>query len=580
MYRRLAFIAFSLPLLVLPRTALAQQFSAEPSRREKPTAAIEKKAFDLLETISEQAANLHAPANRIRAECIIADLLWIRDEKRARALFNTAADDLFKVVADMDFSDQNAYQQFMWVSQQRSDLVTRIAAHDPDAALSLLRATRPAFATDSRVKWYSETETNLELRLTGMIAKQNPTRALELARTALSRGVSSSVIGLLKEFQQRDPRSAQKLYKEMVEQIKREDLERDYDLAESAWNLLWFQPPQANEDTYKELISALISSTLSITPADQSSINLAQNIYNQLQPLMPQIEKYAPGRAAALRQWSQNAERTFDPSTRMYQELNRLTQDGTVEDILALAPRYSAELQMQIYSQAAWKALANGDATRARQIIGDFISDPMQRRQMLDQIEVQSLEQAISQAQITNARQMLSRTTQVERRVFGLVRLAMLLAGKGDKKGALELLNEARTAADAAPSGSGQMGAQLHLAQTYSALDPDQSFAILQLLVVRINELIAAAAVLDGFDANYFEEGEWITRGPSALANLVNNLNRTLTVLARVDFDRARSAAGQIERAELRLIANLEIAQAALSGSMMGPPTGVINRED
>jgi hypothetical protein len=574
MFRRLALVVLSLLLLVLSRPTLAQEFVGAPPRDEKPTPAIEKKALDLLETISEQVTSLHAPSNRIRAECLIADLLWIHDEKRARALFKTASDDLINVVANIDLSDADVYQQLMWISQQRSDLVTRLAAHDPDAALSFLRASRLGAATDPRAKWYADTETNLELRLAGVIAKQNPARGLELARATLPRGVSYGLIGLLNELQRKDPRSAQGLYKEMVDQIKSEDLEGNYELAEPAWNLLWFQPPQANEDTYKDLIGMLINSTLTITPTDQISINVAQNVYTQLQSLMPQIEKYAPARTAAVRQWSQNAERSFDPSLKMYQELNRAAQDGTVEDILALAPRYSGELQVQIYSQAASKALASGDATRARQIITDLISDPVQRKQMLAQIDNQSLEMAISQDKITDVRQVLSRMKQVDRRVQILVRLATVLASKGDKKGALELLNEARAAADSAPPDPGQMGAQLTLAQSYASLDPDQSFAIVQPLIIRINALIAAATVLDGFDAHYLKDGEWITSGSNMLGNLVSNLNRTLTRLARVDFDRARSAADQIERPELRLIANLEIASAALGGRIINLPMG------
>jgi hypothetical protein len=574
MFRRLALFALSLLLLVLPSTALAQELSAGPPRDEKPTPAVEKKAFDLLETISEQVTNLHAPTNRIRAECTIADLLWTKDEKRSRALFKAASDDLISVVTNIDFGEPDAYQQLMLVSQQRSDMVTRLAAHDLDAALSLLRATRLGAASDTRAKWYSDMETNLELQLAGMVAKQNPARSLELARASLPRGVSYGLIGLLNQLEQKDPKSAQTLYKEMVEQIKSEDMERDYNLAEAAWNLLWFQPPKANEDTYRDLIGTLISATLTITPTDQSSINVAQNVYSQLQSLMPQIEKYAPSRISALRQWSQNAERTFDPSLRMFQELNKLTQEGTVDDILALAPRYSAELQMQIYSQAAWKAVATGDINRARQIITDLISDPVQRRQMLAQIDNQSLEKAISEEKIADVRELLSHTKQVEQRVQVLVRLSVALSRKGDKKGALELLNEARTVLDSAAPGAGQMGTQLQLAGNYFSLDPDQSFALVQPLIVRFNELIAAATVLDGFETKYLKDGEWITPGSNVLGNLVGNLIRTLAMLSSRDFDRARAAADQIERPELRLMADLEIARAAIGVKSNSLPMG------
>ena len=45
---------------------------------------IEKKALDLLDSLTDQVLNLHAPANRMRAEIAVGDLLWSRDEKRAR----------------------------------------------------------------------------------------------------------------------------------------------------------------------------------------------------------------------------------------------------------------------------------------------------------------------------------------------------------------------------------------------------------------------------------------------------------------------------------------------------------------
>jgi hypothetical protein len=574
MFRRLVIIALSLLLLAFPLPVLAQRFSAEPQRDEKLTPAIEKKALALLETISEQVLSLHSPANRVRAEGMIADLLWTRDEKRARVLFKTAGDDLIRTTANLDFSEPDVYQQFTWLGQQRTELFTRLAAHDPEAALAFLRATRLDLAGDPRGRWYAEMETNLEMQLAGTIAKHSPARALELARASLTHGVSYGLINLLNQLQQSDPASAQTLYKELVDQIKREDLAQDYNHAEVAWNLLQFQPPQANEEVYKDLIGTLIAATLTITPTDQTSINTAQNAYNQLQSVMPQIEKYAPARITALREWSQNAERTFDPSTRMYQEISRIAQEGSVEDILALAPRYSAELQSQVYSQAAWKALANGDVNRARQIITDSISDPVQRHQMLAAIDNQLLEGAISQERLAEVRQMLSRMKPVDRRVSVLIRLANTLAAKGDKKAALELLAEAKAAADEAPQGIAQMGSQLQLVHSYSVLDPDQSFAIMQKLVARTNELSAAAATLDGFDTHYLKDDEWISPGNTVLGSLITNLTQTFITLSQVDFDRARSLADQIERPELRLAAALLIVRAALGGKTSNLPIG------
>jgi hypothetical protein len=573
MSRWLALVALSLLLLVVPsNSASAQNVALEDPGTGKPEPAVEKKAFDLLQTISEQLTSLHSPSNRVRAECVIADLLWTRDEKRSRALFKTASEDVANAVANIDLSDPEVYQQLQWLNQLRQEVVNRIAQHDPDAAMSFLRATRLQAATDPRAKWYTDTETNMELQLAGLIAKQNPQRTLEIARATLPRGVSYGVINLLNDLQRKDPKLAQSLYKDMVDQLKSEDLGHNQELANAAWSMVWFQPPQVNEDIYRDLIGTLVNSALSITPTDQNSINLAQNIYGQLQSVMPLVEKYVPARATALQEWAQNAERTFDPSTRMYQEISRVSQNGTVEDILALAPRYTGELQNQLYSQAAWKAFSSGDVNRARQIITDFVSDPIQRRQMLASFDSQTLENAVNESRVADARQMLGRLKTVEQRIQILTRLANTLVAKGDKNGAMELLNEGKTAVDAAPPGSSQMWAQLQLARSYSSLDPDQSFAIVQPLIAKANELIAAATMLDGFDARYLNDGEWIVPGNNSLGNVVSNLDQTLALLGRIDFDRTRSMADQIQRPELRLTAQLEIARGALVGKTANFP--------
>src|SRR5215471_7690297 len=83
------------PIVNAPPTPAATE---QPPKLDPET---EKKALDLVETLAEQVVNLHATANRIRAETQVADLLWSRDEKRARALFNAAVSQLASQIADL-----------------------------------------------------------------------------------------------------------------------------------------------------------------------------------------------------------------------------------------------------------------------------------------------------------------------------------------------------------------------------------------------------------------------------------------------------------------------------------------------
>src|SRR5438128_9942450 len=99
----------------------------------------------------------------------------------------------------------------------------------------------------------------------------------------------------------------------------------------------------------------------------------------------------------------------------------------------------------QIYQQAAWKALNQGDETRARQIINDNITNPAARRQLLEQVDRQVAAKEASEGKLEQARLALARLRTNEERATMLTQLAHTLASKGDQKTALQVLDEARS---------------------------------------------------------------------------------------------------------------------------------------
>jgi archaeosine-15-forming tRNA-guanine transglycosylase len=110
------------------------------------------------------------------------------------------------------------------------------------------------------------------------------------------------------------------------------------------------------------------------------------------------------------------------------------------------------------------------------------------------------------------------------------------------------------------------MSPQIQLASSYSLLDPEQRFALMEAITKQLNELVAAASVMDGFDHRYLKNGEWMANGHSTLGNMVGTLRRSLGHFARVDFDRAQVLSEQLERPEIRLMAQVDIAQIVLNG--------------
>jgi len=545
----------------------SRQLPAPSASPEKVDPATEKKALDLVESLSEQVDNLHSPSNRMRAQCVVADLLWTRDEKRARSLFSAALTQLANRISEIDYGDPEVYQELGRVTQSRQELIMRIAAHDSEMAVSALRQTRLPADSVGQLRGYDfQNEANLEMNVAGLIVNKDPAAALKLARSSLARGVSWNVINFLPQLYQKDQKAGQDLFQDLVTRIKSEKMSRNTDLANNAWNLLnTFQPPQADEDTYRDLLSSVVGYLLSANRQTQTGMSMAQNFYNQLDRIAPLVEKYLPSRTAELREWSQAVDRTLDPQVRTYQELNKLSQNGSVDEMLAVASKYPPEFRNLLYQNAAWKAVSSGDSARAKEI-AEMIADPVQRRQTIDQLENQTARAAEGNNKIIEARRLVDKTKNLNQKVEIILQTAGAVAAEGDKKAALEMLTEAKNILASWPQSAAQLQGRVRLAQAYLKLDPEQAFAVLQPLIMKINELVAAAAVLDGIDFHYLKDGEWVMPGVNNLGNVINSVDMTLSSLGQTDFDRARTLADQIERPEMRVLVEIDLAQSALGG--------------
>ena len=569
MSRRLTYLAIVAFPFFIPLT--------QPTSAQTP-APKEQKATELLESIAERVSGLRSPSNRISASATVGDLLWSRDEKRARAIFEALTNLFSELVSSMDFSNPEDYNTVSRLQQQRQQIVERIARHDPELSLSFLRATRPLFArSQSRNRNLSDNDQNLELHLASLIAQRDPRVALRLAREHLRRGVSHNQVSVLTQIQQKDAEAARHFYRDLVERIGAEDMSQNLEAFNVGWNLLnSFQPPQAHAETYRRLLETVSGRVLAISPGDATRIQLAQNVYSQIKWALPNIEKIAPERSAALREWSRAVDRTFDPQTRMYNELNELSQTGSVDDILSMASRYPVEAQQHVYQQAVWKAMNGGEHERARQIAKEMVSDPIQRQQMLDQIEHQLVWRASNEGNVAEARLAWGKIKSTEQRVQLMAQFAGNLAGRGEKQAAITILNEARSLLEAVPQSSQKFNAQLQFVRTYSTLDPDQANAMLQPMISQLNQLIAAAIVLDGIDHRTVQEGEWLAESYYSVNGLVNGMYQSLAQLAVSDFSSAKALADQFERPELRLMAQLAIAQVVLGTQANTGPQPII----
>src|SRR5919201_1237575 len=198
-------------------------------------------------------------------------------------------------------------------------------------------------------------------------------------------------------------------------------------------------------------------------------------------------------------------------------------------------------MQFELYQQAAWKAFNGGDRARLEEILNDHLP-PAQRASMLAEFERQQLWRAAGEGKLAEALELITRLRSDEERAQALTQLATTAAGKGERQTALRLLDEAHRLLARPAENAGEFHAQLNLARAYAGLEPGRSFELIEPMAEQLNALVAASAVLDGFERRGgFREGELLWQGGGLPLNLLQQFLEQLGVLARADFERAQA---------------------------------------
>ncbi|HEV2705914.1 MAG TPA: hypothetical protein VGV59_08310 [Pyrinomonadaceae bacterium] len=575
------------PVAPMPR---AQTPNTDEARKEKERAEarreLEKKALVLLEEVVGDAQNLKVAENRAHVLAGAADLLWTRDEKRARALFRDAAQAVNEASARTPKGDEQRYRSYWSSVSLRQSFLRGVARRDPQLAVELLQMTRPQTPAptegNSKIYQQPDLELKLEQSLAMQVASSDPKRALQMAEESLSKGVSHEVLGTIHQLHAKDAEAAAKLARTLITRLRTENLSSNPEAIQVAFNLLRSSTrPQLMVVSHARMAQTATSGAAKPFELDTqatrdlidllvaSALTHGGNFLMMLQSLMPEVEKHTPERAPLVRRRLEEFKRTLDPQTRRWEEYGRALEAGTPEAVLEAAAKAPAEMRQAFYSRAAWLLAESGDTERARQIVNEYLKDSSERGALLARLDQLAIMNSIKQGKIDAARKLVAQINSPEERATTLARLAVaVVAAKGERKAVLELLEEAQQAAGGRVKTAAQINTQLQLARAYALVEPPRAFEIVETVVERANEMIAAADILDGFmgRGEVFREGELVmSYGMASLETIYLYYGRELSALARADFERALAAASKFQRPEVRTVAKLLIAQGLLS---------------
>lgn len=602
--------AFSLVLWLLFQTTVAPVNQPADAKPDELAPELKVKAVELLNAVARESQQFGLPENRVRAQIVVADLMWNEDEKAARAMFQNALvelQNLFAGIANPVVSEEmkaaeqaEAYTKRYALSELRREYVLTLAPHDPQTALDALQSLKSNDAEAS--EGYDPLSNQaLELQLAAAIAKKDPDKAYNLAKNQLKDGISYQLVESLKDLYKKDSELAAKLSRDILGKAKSVKIRTpsaanaaamsntammtNVNVSNSAvasrpevteidfWQVSSFLSAvsdlnrQAARDKDKKLVPALTDNEMKELVELIGNAFLAEKTPAPyaLSSAMKDIARYAPALAQRIRT-RLGAEAVKQLESQAESNSYYTDKEGkTADELLAEAEKSTADMRDSRLADAVWKALEEQDAEKAQMIAGK-IKDRKSYGYVFEQVETALPLAKARQGDLQEVRKMLATLSSDTERINTISELATTLAAKNDRETAKKILAEAVQLLPGRVKNQEQLTASLQVVHAYSLADSEQAFALLENNIAQMNEIINAGVTLDEFyEYGSVERDELLYSAMNRHGLMhVQRASELMKNLAKADFVRAVNLAEKFGRPEIRLFVRLKLAQSLL----------------
>jgi hypothetical protein len=547
-------------------------------QKEKEAAELrERGALAIVEQALSNAKNLKLPQNRIAVETESLQLFWGRDKSRANGLLNRLAAEFAQASGERPETSASS-NRLNALRQQRQQLVQFLGSVEPEMALRFLVATRPYVRMEPPEQEEAE-ERQIQLNLASQEAARDPRLALDIAEKELdeSDDIPFELLNVLNMLASRDRGAETKLLQEIVSRLEHGDLTADPQNLNFAVSLLNSRSPHAGgqnasqqaQDSGGE-VEALRSLAETLAAAILSPEFPNDRIGN-IEGCLPALVSLAPDQAPSLRQKVAQYRRAMNTAQRSWEDFYQAQQGGGAEQQLAVAKQAPKGIRDSMYQQIASNFANTGDFVRSRQVAEEEISDPGTRSQILQQGLRQAASAALQKGQLDLARQLIEQVTPEQARATALIQLAVDATNARRESFGLKLLAEADSLLGGRAQNAEEFGWQMQLAQAFARWKPALAVQILDRCAKQVNQVLAAAAQVDGFVPTqlYFEQGELVLSNSYLMNSLIAQYAQAAASLAYYDLETARSVVDRIARPEARLMAEITVARSVLSNNTL-----------
>jgi len=545
------FLSYFLVLLLAVALMPAKAFSQQVNDKQK--------AYKVLEALAEQIGSLQSGENRARMGSNIAESLWTHNEPRAREIFALVIKEI-KAGLEHDEKDPDPVRTRQVFLKLREDTALRIGAHNPELALQSLQDTKR-----NDVYISDEDENQLNVRLAMVVAGRNPDLALKLGRESLRQGVSESQLILMFVLNKTSRVHASALLAEMVKIVPNQSIGNVMKNEQFYFMLARdVEPTLGRDPAFRDLMNYFTDVALKIGCGRKEPLKDDNGFCYRLGVVVPLMEKVDAKRVAPLKHLARNAGFPYEwvPELNHYADVY---QTGSVDDLLSMNRTYPEFSDVgQIY--AIRKLIDAGDFERARKLLNELTWQEESSKQLAIK-EVADAERIVNE---DTSAELFTRAKELPDESYTfhyLFRMATEIGPKNPQT-TLKLLDRASEFLDKVPPEKWQMQWQIGMAVRYCQVKSDRCFTIMESVIRKLNELVTAATKLNGFDNRYLRNGEWNMTAEGGVGSLLTMLAQNAVYFAVCDFDRALALTSQFERREIRMMAQLKLAQ----GVLVGPP--------
>lgn len=577
-YMKLKFSPFWLVLLFFYFVFGSQEkvFSQEDLK-----SASGQKVNALINEIMLEAPMLRSKENRITIYVLMSDLLWLRDEKRARQIAVEAADLLRTELAAGESSRSATAFPSILYGDIRNDFLSVLARRDPAFAQEMKTYTLPVMpkfpATDqsekNQLRNWQNNERDAEQRIAFQAAAKDIGEARKIASKSLKQGVTDDSLNTLRRFQIKDSATADAFAAELIDKLLASEFSGfDYRVVETATDFLLqleekrgvFAMPRScncpakplNLDSQK--VQRLASKWLDFVLKSGDS-----NTNNIFLELFPVIQKILPERNGAMQE-KLAAIKKAEPEKFQYAELKeKVVDDKTTPEMLAeLGVKKEGNERFNLYREAFIKAANNSKAALEKLLpVVSEHPDSDEKSWILDQINANLSGKTAEEGNLEKAYEMSQKVVAKDRRIGLLSFLALEFLEKGDREKAkqisdeIALLMDLKTK-DKLPKAIVGYNVLPSIFRVFALTDPERAFLLLEYVLPEAGESLS-------FGQRTANRDE-----PADLRNLLKrnfyilNINQSsLKNLIDHDFERAKNLSKYLTKPELSTLSKALIAQ-------------------